>query len=378
LLLAWGPAVAADIQPLLARIKAVGREGTGNVEAGRAWGELTRAGPDALPAILAAMDDANPTATNWLRTAVDSIAERERDAGRPLPAEALETFVKDTRHAGRPRRLAYEWLARVDPTAPDRLLPGMLHDPGAELRRDAVGRAIDQAQALLDRGDRDVARDAFRHALSGACEKDQVEAIAQKLKPLGVTVDPASHLGFVRRWLLASPFDSTGGTGFARAFPPEEKVDPAATYPGKGGAPARWVEHVTEDPYGIVDLNKALGKQKGVVAYAFAVIESPTARPVEVRAGCVTALKLFLNGKEIFGREEYHHGMTMDQHVGFGRLRAGRNELLVKVCQNEQTDDWAQDWKFQVRLCDQAGAAVPFTVAEDSPPRHKEHKGGSR
>jgi hypothetical protein len=368
LLLAWRPAAAgADVDALVARIKAVGPEGAGNAEAGRAWHELARQGPDALPVILAAMDDADATAANWLRTAVDSIAEREVAAGRPLPAARLEAFVKDTRHAGRARRLAYEWLARVDPSAPGRLLPGMLHDPGAELRRDAVAVVLDRAQALLDKGDKVAATAAYREALSGACEKDQVDLIAQKLKPLGVEVDPARHLGFVRRWLLIAPFDNTGGAGFAKAFPPEEKVDPSATYRGKGDARVSWVEHATEDPYGILDLNKALGKHKGAVAYAFAVIDSPAARPVQVRAGCVTGLKLFLNGKEIFGREEYHHGMAMDQHTASGALRAGRNELLIKVCQNEQTEDWAQEWKFQVRLCDEAGAAVPFTVTLPEP-----------
>ena len=35
--------------------------------------------------------------------------------------------------------------------------------------------------------------------------------------------------------------------------------------------------------------------------------------------------------QEIFARDEYHHGMELDQYVGRGTLKAGRNELLVKV-----------------------------------------------
>jgi hypothetical protein len=53
--------------------------------------------------------------------------------------------------------------------------------------------------------------------------------------------------------------------------------------------------------------------------------------------------------------------MTMDQYVGRGKLRKGANEILIKVCQNEQKDDWAQSWGFQARLCDALGGAVPFT-----------------
>jgi hypothetical protein len=112
----------------------------------------------------------------------------------------------------------------------------------------------------------------------------------------------------------------------------------------------------------------------GVTGYAFAAVQSPEQRPVQLRATSKNAVKIFLNGKEIFFREEYHHGMRMDQHVGFGTLKAGRNEVLIKVCQNEQKEDWAQDWSFQLRICDALGGAVPFTV-EGSPQRHKEHKG---
>ena len=105
----------------------------------------------------------------------------------------------------------------------------------------------------------------------------------------------------------------------------------------------------------------------GAAAYAFAAVVSPNERPVHVRVSSQNAIKIFLNGKQIFFREEYHHGMQMDQHIGAGTLRAGRNEILIKVCQNEQTDDWAQIWSFQVRVCDQGGGSVPLTVCEEKP-----------
>ena len=48
-------------------------------------------------------------------------------------------------------------------------------------------------------------------------------------------------------------------------------------------------------------------------------------------------------------------------------LRKGRNEVLLKVCQNEQKDDWAQTWSFQARLCDALGGAVPFAIVTEAP-----------
>ncbi|HTU21816.1 MAG TPA: hypothetical protein VMG10_27505 [Gemmataceae bacterium] len=359
------PAAAAHAETTadaLARLKAVGREGAGNEAAARAWKDVVSQGPKALPAILQAMDDADAASANWLRAAVDAIAERTLSAGKPLPAEALEQLVRQTRHNGAARRLAYEWLCRVDAKAPDRLLPGMLQDPSPELRRDAVAVVLKQAQAHLDKGDPDAARAAYRRALTGACDKDQVDLIAKQLDKLGVKIDLATHFGFVRLWLLAAPFDNHNAAAFNVAYPPEKGVDPTSVYKGKDGKEARWISFTTKDAYGVVDLNKELGKQKGVVAYAYAVIESPKARPIQIRAGCINAIKIFLNGKEVYHREEYHHGMAMDQHIAGAALKAGRNELLVKVCQNEQTESWAQDWKLQVRLCDAVGAAVPFKL----------------
>jgi len=357
----------AEATSLLATIKAVGREGSGNVEAGKAWRELVRLGPAALPAVLAAFDDADATVANWLRPAVDTIAERALAAKQPLPTAELERFIAQQHHSGIARRLAYEWLARVDPNAPGRLLPGMLHDASLELRRDAVELVLEEAQQNFERGDKPGATAALHKALSGARDRDQVDRIAKELKTLGVEVDLAAHFGFIRQWLLIGPFDSSGGVGFQRAFPPEKGIDLAATYPGKKGTPVRWTSYTTTDPYGGVDLNKALGKHMGAAAYAFAPVISPIERPVQVRAGSQNAIKIFLNGKQIFFREEYHHGMQMDQHVGAGTLRAGRNEILIKVCQNEQTDDWAQSWSFQARVCDQAGGTFPLTLTEEKP-----------
>jgi hypothetical protein len=351
----------------LARLKAVGREGAGNEAASRAWKEVVRQGPAALPAVLQAMDEADATSANWLRTAGDAISERALAAGKPLPTEALEQFVRQTWHNGAARRLAYEWLCHVDAKAPDRLLPDMLQDPSPELRRDAVAVVLKKAQAHLDKGDQDGARAAYRRALTGACDQDQVDLIAKQLDKLGVKIDIAAHFGFVRSWLLVAPFENHNDSGFNVAYPPEKGVDPLAVYKGKEDKEARWIAFTTKDPYGLVDLNKELGKQKGVVAYAYAVLESPQERPIQIRAGSITGIKIFLNGKEVYHRDEYHHGMTMDQHIADAVLKAGRNELLVKVCQNEQKEDWAQDWKFQVRLCDAVGAAVPFTVVKIKP-----------
>src|SRR4051794_1448512 len=106
LLLLPATSQAADVSSQIARIKAVGREGNGNVEAARAWRELVREGPEVLIDILSGLQDASPTAANWLRAAVDAIAERTLAAGQTLPAARLEAFVRETQRNGPARRLA--------------------------------------------------------------------------------------------------------------------------------------------------------------------------------------------------------------------------------------------------------------------------------
>lgn len=349
---------AQEAQSLVLRIKAVGKEGVGNVEAAKAFKQLVQQGPGVLPDVLAGMDDASPIALNWLRAAVESIQDKALQQGQKIPATKIEAFLKDTRHAGPSRRLAYECLVRIDPNTPERLLPKMLDDPSAELRRDAVAGKLQWAiKGTFD--NMDARKDYYQSLLKHARDRDQVNAICTELKTHGVEIDQTKHFGFVTRWNLVGPFDNVKGVGFHNVYPPEKGVDVKTTYVGKSNEMVRWQEHTTAKPLGMVDLTEAFGKLKGAVVFAYAAVTSDAERSVELRAGSNNAVRIWLNGKEVFFREEYHHGFEMDQHVGKGALKVGRNEILIKVCQNEQTESWAQQWSFQLRVCDYLGAVAP-------------------
>jgi hypothetical protein len=368
--LMWGfiatAGFAQDVQSMLARIRAVGKEGAGNVEAARAWKELVAQGPRVMPEVLAGMDDANPIALNWLRGAVEAIQDKAQGASVKIPADKIEAFLKDTKHDHHARRLAYECLVRHDPTTPERWLPRLLDDPSPELRRDAVAVKLDYGKSAAWRKT-DAHLKFYQDLLRHARDRDQVNEICAVLKDKHkVEVDLTEHFGFITRWNLVGPFDNVKGVGFNNVYPPEKGVDARATYAGKGGEKVGWREHVTKKELGLVDLAETIGKLKGAVFFGHAVVTSETERPVEIRAGSNNAVRIWLNGKEIYFREEYHHGKVMDQHVGKGTLKAGRNEILIKVCQNEQTDSWAQEWSFQLRVCDHLGAAVPVKNVTES------------
>ncbi len=340
----------------LEALRAVGPEGRGNREASRAWQEIVKAGCSELPRILSAMDGAGPLGANWIRAAVDTLAERELARGGKFPAKELEEFILRTDHDPRARRLAYEWLCRVDPTAPDRLIPKMENDSSLELRREAVDRLLKQAEGLFEKKDEGAAG-AYRKALTSARDEDQIKAISERLRDLGQPVDLLRHFGFLNEWRLVGPFDHTGSKAFDLPYPPEREIALDAEYDGKDGK-VRWKEFSTKDDYGTVDLNNALGRHKGAIAYALAEFESEKAQDVELRLGTVNAWKIWLNGKFLFGHEEYHHGMKLDQFQVPAKMQSGRNRILLKICQNEQTEDYAQHWRFQIRVCNATGTAV--------------------
>lgn len=350
------PAAGGDLEGLLKTIQAVGPKGAGNRQATLAWEQLVRADADRLPLILAGLDDAGPLAANWIRTAVDAVAERQLRRGGRLPAGGLERFVLDRRHAPRARRLAYEWLLRVDPSAPGRLLGGMLDDPSLELRRDAVARRIKEA-AALEKHQRDQAVAVYQEALSAARDLDQIKLLAGRTRKLGLTVDLPRHFGFLLRWKVIGPLDNTNEKGFDAVYPPERRIDLRASCKGKHGE-VKWIDHVTRHEYGRVDLNKALAHEKDVTGYALAHFVSNRQQEVEIRAASENAIKVWLSGRLISQRNVYHMGSQMDQFISQVVLKPGRNVILVKLCQDANPASWADSWGFQLRVCDANGTAV--------------------
>ena len=354
----------ASIGEWIDAIRAVGHRGAGHEAAQKALQHLHQCGPDALVPILKGIRGANPLAANWLLNAFEVIADREVRGGRGLPADELERFLLDRNNAPRARRVAFEWLAKVDPSVVDRLIPGMLRDPSPEFRRDAVARLMADADRLRGQNHLSRAVALYRKALTGATDQKQVEALVKRLKELGQKVNLQRHFGFIVDWQIIGPFDNTDRKGFAAVYPPEREVNLQSSYPGKLG-PVRWKPIHTDAPYGIVNIAKSVAPYKGAVMYLTAEFFSRESRPVEFRLGTPNAVKVWLNGKLLFAREEYHRGMFLDQFRVPAELQAGRNRILIKLCQNEQTEPWAQRYEFQFRVCDPSGLAV-LSAGHDS------------
>ncbi len=350
-------ASAQEKRAAIADIAKVGPEGRGNEVAGRAWQELVKSDATAIPDVLAGMDDANDLAANYLRSAVDAIADRELGAGGKLPQADLEAFLADTNRNPRARRLAYELIERVSPETAKKLLPGFVNDPSLELRRDAVELLIEKADLALESKDKAIATIDFQEALGFARDGTQIKKIASQLSKLGQAVDLPHHFGFLTHWNVIGPFDNTGMVGFDTVFPPEKEINLGSEYDGKSGK-VKWLEAATGDAYGMLDVNQVCGETKEVVAYAFTEFDSEKAQSVELRLGSKNGWKIWVNGKFIFGRDEYHRGARLDQYRLPIQLMAGKNTILVKVCQNDMVQDWTKEWEFQLRVSDHSGKAI--------------------
>jgi hypothetical protein len=352
-------------------VETVVKQGRGTAAGRAAWERLAGGGPELLPRLLAAMDGADTVAANWLRTACDRILDRAwQNGGKQLDADALLAFARDSKHAGRARRLALDVVERLRPGTAKGLFRGWLEDP--EFRHDAVALALADAGALAKAGEKGSAVAAYRKALAASRDQDQGRAAAAGLLDLGVRVSVAEHLGFLTDWYLIGPFDSMGMKGFTTAYPPEAKVDLKAEYDGKAGK-VRWVPYRTREPspkvaarhIALVDLRArdALGDADDAVAYAWTALTVPEAREVEFRGAADDNFIVWVNGAKVFGFEEYRNGVRLDRHRFRVRLRAGRNTVLVKVCQSPANSE--PNWEFFLRIVDDSGKGIGFRSALD-------------
>jgi hypothetical protein len=359
------PALASSLDESLAALSSVDKDGKGHAEAQKAMRELSHASAADLPVLLAALDHATPLGANWIRNAFESVADRELVQKHPLPAAQLEQFVRDKSHQPRSRRLAYEWLVKIDLSAKDRLIPGMLLDPAPDFRRDAVAMKLEQAAKVDPKQDKEKAVRLYREAFTGAIHDDQVKTIAEALGKLGQKVKIADHFAFITRYSVIGPFDNANGKFLEKTYPPEKEIRLDAQYDGKLGKVA-WKPLATTNEYGIVDIAKQVSPYKGATMYLFAEFESPQARKLELRLATQNAWKIWLNGQPLFSRNEYHRGSVFDQYRVPAQMRAGHNTILLKLCQDEEKEDWAQTYDIQLRVCDINGSGVrsqPISVS---------------
>lgn len=175
--------------------------------------------------------------------------------------------------------------------------------------------------------------------------------LAEYYRENGMVEKAEEHIqktGFITedKWLILGPFDNTDGNGFNTAYIPEDitHINLNAEYNGLNQK-VRWQKSTDDTFNGYIHLGKDVDWR---VAYAFATVISPDEREVQFRFDSDDQGKVWLNGTEVFTNPKSHWA-EIDRYTVPVTLKAGKNTILVKVCDEEY------GWAFYLRITDQNG-----------------------
>lgn len=310
---------------------------------------------------------ANPIAKNWILSIAQTIVDRQEASAR---RQFLEKLLSDQGADGELRYWALDRLSDRQPQAREKLLDGRTNDPSLDIRYEAIELAMQQMAALDSAKDNESHKKqlvaSYTQLLNSSRLADQIFVINAKLKELDSEIDLRKHFGFVSNWQVIGPFDNRKQSGFDVVYPPEADyahngtLNMSQRYPGKAGE-VFWQAATTDKPDGLVNLNPIFANEKGAIVYAYTTVDSPAEAECQVRFGTANANRVWINGQESTANNVYHTGSPIDQYVAPARLKRGLNTVLIKVCQNEQTEEWAQDFAFKLRFTDATGVAILVT-----------------
>ena len=135
-------------------------------------------------------------------------------------------------------------------------------------------------------------------------------------------------------WLTLGPFDNTGGVGFNTEYILEDttQIDLTGQYEGVNEQ-ISW-KKLSDDTFnGFIDFGRDTNWS---VSYAWATVASPDERKVQFRFDSDDQGKIWLNGVEIFANSQ-DKSVSLDRNIIPVTLKAGKNTILVKVCNEEKT-----------------------------------------
>jgi hypothetical protein len=340
--------------------------------AAAAAGSLQSLPSTKVTSVLSGFQGASKRGKNWLR----ALAADVSDNG-PFQKDSLLDFFNDRSGDADARYVAFQLLIQHDGDLQSKLLGNAETDPSLPVRFLKIKSMIDQA-GIERESQSDQAVAILRQVIANGRSPQQLEKAAKILADLDVIVDLADELGMIRTWWLIGPFDNASSKHFDTAYLPENRylesgspiLRDAAGDPkpeqGKGRSVV-WQKIQSDDNLGMVDLNAPLSHEKDAAAYLFgkfSVDGGPSDLNAQVRIGCITANKVWINGKLVSSNEVYHSGTRIDQYVDDCQLLDGENTVVIKVMQNAQTESWAQDWQFQFRLTRPDGSAIKTSWVE--------------
>src|SRR5262249_3478343 len=131
----------------------------------------------------------------------------------------------------------------------------------------------------------------------------------------------------------------------------------------------RWQRYQVREPpptakgphVALVNLREPLGNADDAVAYAYTEFTVLAGREVEFRGAADDNLDVWVNGKKEFAFMEHRNGVRFDRHRFRVKLQAGKNTVLVKVCQYPANAE--PNWEFLLRLVDNTDKGIRMRSA---------------
>ena len=184
----------------------------------------------------------------------------------------------------------------------------------------------------------------------------------------GLMLMAVTDAPFIKDWLVIGPFPGGDYRGLRKRFPPEKEIALDKAYEGQDGEEVTWkrVQASADDwlalrgirraTYSLstateaeadawLDFRRILGTPSGV-AYALAYVDSPRAQLANLLLASVSGTRMWVNGEMVW-KFEVSGGVIPAPGQVVVPLRAGSNEVLVKVEQN-----WHWPWGVHLRFSD--------------------------
>jgi len=254
-----------------------------------------------------------------------------------------------------------------DPRVIERLRAAASSSSADERRAAAEGLAasgdVESVPVLFDLASRlpDARRDEavsiYRRVLELDVDVATARQCVDRLRKLGVEVDPARERGSITCWWIAGPFESPGGALFSAVLSPERGPVDLGLAVVHGDETRRWKRHHEGDPFGVVTLDDALASRGEIGAYLWSEITLEADVDAILRIGSDDQVVCFVDGKQVhsFAGER---SVSPDQDSVPVRLAAGVHTVLLKVL------NAGGGWGACLRITDRDGKPLAFAQRE--------------
>jgi len=164
---------------------------------------------------------------------------------------------------------------------------------------------------------------------------------------------------WAKEWNIIGSFPGGRDFGYGTTYPPEQGVDLAAKYTGIDNKEISWTQLKTND---ILWLHDKIQPSNNCVAYANTYVWCPDDRDVDALVCTDDAGKLYINTELVWAVPGVSH-LEIDKYIVPIKLRAGWNEILLKVCQS------GGHWGFSFRINDPKSELL-YSVNKELPETH--------